>query len=119
MVWGPATGPFFSKNKSFEIRVYVDGKAGNQQSRKWAGNNPALPMETFTLGRASEPHNIDAFVDELRISDVKRYTGDFTPQTRLAETQLDEHTRALFHFNGNVKGESCGHAGDVPARLAK
>ena len=119
MVWGPATGPFFSKRKYFGIRVYVNGRAGNQRCVKRAGNDPALPMKTFTLGRAAAPHNIDAFVDELRISDTQRYTTSFRPPSRKVEFEADEHTRALFHFNGDLKGESHGTSARPSGALTK
>ena len=61
-------------------------------------------------------HHIDAAVDELRVSDVQRYLKDFEP-SRKAELELDEHTRALFHLNGNLQGESWQHEGDLPATL--
>lgn len=53
-------------------------------------------------------------VDELRISNVARYSNDFSPSPRNQELQLDEHTCALFHFNGNTDGVSYGHEGELP-----
>ena len=41
-------------------------------------------------------------LDEFRISDVVRYSGDFVPVRR--EFSVDRHTRALFHF----ENERCG-----------
>lgn len=50
----------------------------------------------------------DGTLDELRISDIVRYDDHFTPaQTPFAS---DEHTLALFHFDGNATGE-CGVEG--------
>ena len=45
---------------------------------------------------------LDGVVDELRISDVQRYQGAFTPPPRAGEWELDEHTRALCRFNGDL-----------------
>jgi hypothetical protein len=50
----------------------------------------------------------DGEMDELHISDVMRYTDDFTPPRRDQEMRADEHTRALFHFNWTLEGESGG-----------
>jgi hypothetical protein len=35
-------------------------------------------------------------IDEVRISNIARYTEDFTPQRRF---EPDEHTMALYHFD--------------------
>ena len=48
----------------------------------------------------------DGTFDELRVSDTVRYTGDFHPP--LEPFAVDEHTRALFHFDDSVDGLSRG-----------
>ena len=101
----------------FQGRVFVNGKAGNWKTFKYPGNHPQSPMKFFYLGYPSPAGSISAYVDELRISDVPRYWEDFTPPSRERGTKLDKHTRALFRFNGDVKGESYGHDGAVPAKL--
>ncbi len=48
-------------------------------------------------------------IDEVRISNVARYTKDYTPQERL---EADEHTLALYHFDegtGDKLIDSSGH----------
>jgi len=70
----------------------------------------------LNIGRHYASANIDAAVDELRVSDIQRYLTDFEP-SRKAEFELDEHTRALFHFNADLQGESWQHGGDLPATL--
>jgi len=64
----------------------------------------SLPMQAFiggdpdcNVGRAAE-----AAMDEFRISDVPRYSDDFTPSRR--EFEVDERTRALFHFENERDG---------------
>jgi hypothetical protein len=89
-------------------RVYINGKGGN------AGPTPAYQPRTLIF---SPLNNYEAAYDELRISNIQRYTGDFLPPARDKELQLDEHTRALFHFNGNVQGESYGLSGTVMGKL--
>jgi len=63
----------------------------------------ALPLgtpQTMTLGP------VQGAVDDLRISDVQRYTGEFGAPRRDRALRLDEHTRALFHFDGTLEGEA-------------
>jgi hypothetical protein len=115
-VWGP-----YPKNQIIANCVFINGKSngfgygGNRESGflQWQGNQPRdLPKTLMITG------DIEAAYDELRISDVPRYWADFTPPARDKEFQLDEHTRALFHFNGNSQGESYGQsASSVPGEL--
>ena len=51
-------------------------------------------------------------IDEVRISNIARYTEDFTPQRRF---EPDEHTMALYHFDegsGDVLKDSSGNGHD-------
>jgi subtilisin family serine protease len=58
--------------------------------------------QSFTLGarrltlKSSPEGPFDGYLDEVRISNGVRYTGDFTPQARLV---ADAGTRALYHFD--------------------
>jgi len=67
----------------------------------------SLPMQAFVGGRVIEKKwpkgdAAEAVLDELRISDVVRYAGRFTPQRE--EFLVDENTRALFHFENEKHG---------------
>ncbi len=64
----------------------------------------SLPMQAFIGGdkQASADRAADAVLDELRISSVVRYTDPFAPKRR--EFPVDEHTRALFHFENGPHG---------------
>ena len=53
-------------------------------------------------------------MDTLRISDIVRYNSDFVPSKKTPE--LDENTRALFLFNGNLKGVSAKTEGALEAK---
>ena len=111
--WGTEAAPNFRTNVPTEVftaRVFFDGKLGRSWSSRYEGQHPADLPKALAL-------RPDAAYDELRISDVPRYTGDFTPPSRDREFKLDEHTRALFHFNGDIQGRSHGHTGPLPVEL--
>jgi len=55
----------------------------------------------------------NGMLDEIRISDVVRYTTDFTPEDRFT---TDAHTSALFHFDegtGTVAHDDSSNQNDV------
>lgn len=115
-VWGIRKVPSFKKAEATEVltgRLYVDGREGQQFCYRWEGQHAADAPVQFVL-----PATRSAF-DELRISDVQRYRTDFTPPTRESEFRLDERTRALFHFNGNLRGQSYGYEAAPPVRLGR
>ena len=64
----------------------------------------SMPMQAYIGGdsRCSPERSAEAVLDELRVSDVVRYAADFKP--RRAELAVDEHTRALFHLEGERHG---------------
>jgi hypothetical protein len=111
-VWGTRQTDQVKEANTEQIissRLFVNGKGGNYGCQ---GNQQPVDMPIkFGLG------NIEAAYDELRISDVPRYWDDFTPPARDKEFQMDEHTRALFHFNGNCNGESYGITNTLTAML--
>jgi hypothetical protein len=117
-VWGPREYARFGGKQTRPIlttRIYVNGRLGQQypyQGADWDGNHPVGPPKALQLGP-----DIDAAYDELRVSDIQRYADEFTPPSRERMIQADKNTRALFHFNGDLKGESSGYAGDLPAAL--
>ena len=92
-------------------RVFVNGKQGTHSV---SGNRPPITAKPRALMLGW-----DAAFDELRVSDVPRYKEDFRPPSRERELRLDKHTRALFHFDGDLRGVSYGHEGSVPTRLGK
>ena len=76
------------------------------------GNRPSdVPLKLAIDG------GLEAVLDELRISDVQRYSADFAPPSRYRELAADEHTRALFHFNGSLDGENHVLTGTVVGRI--
>lgn len=98
--------------------VFVDGKRGRQ--RVGVLQEPAFAaMSSFVVGHTRPVSNTNGFIDELRISDAVRYKEDFTPPSRDRELALDEHTRSLFHFNGNLDCESYGHDEKPKTKLTR
>jgi len=113
-VWGVRQAAGFHTepgDRAVTTRIFVDGKGGRQRTyggEQWKGNVPRNMPKVLAIMES---------IDELRISDVQRYWGDFTPPARDRELQLDRNTRALFRFNGRLEGESFGHADVVPAEV--
>jgi hypothetical protein len=125
-VWGqedgivPGNAPYHTKvhDGVLVARLFINGRQGDNSGYRMYGNEPSHMPAVLTLGRHYASANLDAAVDELRVSDVQRYTEDFEP-SRKAEFELDEHTRALFHFNGNLEGRSWRHKGALPGTLTE
>ena len=64
----------------------------------------SLPMQAFIGGDEGcrKELSAEAALDEFRISDVARYADAFTPLRQ--DFEVDEHTRALFHFDNEHHG---------------
>ncbi|MGD8240030.1 MAG: LamG domain-containing protein, partial [Armatimonadota bacterium] len=77
----------------------------------------SMPMQAFIGGEWgwTEGGSADAAIDEFRISDVARYAGDFGPAPE--EFEVDEHTRALFHFEDERDGVHDSDDGFVRGHL--
>ncbi len=116
-VWGPRNAVRTNRviPDTMMADVFVNGQRLSNASIQYQGNTPATPMQMLYLGYKHS--NMDAFVDELRISGNQRYQSEFNPPRRDGELQCDEHTRALFHFNGDIKGRSFGFEGELPVVL--
>ncbi|MCX6162076.1 MAG: LamG domain-containing protein, partial [Ignavibacteriae bacterium] len=55
----------------------------------------------YRLSATDEPlPGVDAFIDELRISNIARYSSNFTPPAQQFVT--DANTRILYHFNEGI-----------------
>jgi len=64
----------------------------------------SLPMQAFIGGDKNwqKEHSAESVLDELRISDIARYTDNFIPSRQ--EFEIDTYTRALFHFENECHG---------------
>ncbi|HEX4130375.1 MAG TPA: LamG-like jellyroll fold domain-containing protein [Pirellulales bacterium] len=100
-------------------RVFVDGRA---QRAKTAIELPHKASTlTALIGAGPTIYNkpdsntfFDGTINEVRISSVARYTGDFTPQQRF---EPDDKTEVLYHFDegtGAIAKDSSSHHRDGP-----
>ncbi|MHC4872967.1 MAG: exo-rhamnogalacturonan lyase family protein [Planctomycetota bacterium] len=101
--WGPEIifGPHGEKEVLMTMSIYVNGKGKRKIIfRKAKGLLPAdIPQQLLV-------HTLRGAVDELRISDVQRYREDFKPLPANFKFKLDPYTRALFHFDKTLEGNS-------------
>jgi len=95
---GPETAPWPSS------LVAEGGEKKSKGIGIMENDTRSLPMQAFIGGDKSwgEEYSAESVLDEFRISDVLRYTDDFTPSRQ--EFENDEHTRALFHFENERDG---------------
>lgn len=99
------------------LALYFDGKqVASADQAEAAGDGK--PSGHFLIGAAPYLDGQQRYapfmgvVDEVRISDVARYDGDYQPRSRL---EADEHTLALYHFDegeGQVLHDASGHGHD-------
>ncbi|MEZ6092531.1 MAG: protein kinase, partial [Pirellulaceae bacterium] len=96
------------------LRVFVDGKLSNETAVDRSLEN--YLGEYFIGGRIDRFGNYFAVlrgvIDEVRISNVARYTDDYEPVNRF---EPDEHTIALYHFDegqGDIVKDSSGNGHD-------
>ena len=106
-----------------ELFYYVNGrldhnKAHRNRWRQFAGFRAAFPGKEFRIGGgAPRAESLDAVIDELRVSAVRRYRGDgFTP----AKTwPPDKDTLVLLRFESNLKGVGGKSRGPFTAQVRK
>jgi len=83
--------------------VFVNGE---KRQRCWFYPHALDSYKPFHIGEIAEWIQIGANAkgtfDELRISDVVRYNDHFEPPKQALVP--DEHTKALFHFDGSAEG---------------
>ena len=101
------------------VRLYVNGhllsglSGIGHEDRLPEDRSVNLPLDATylvqlgSLNTGRQPAN--ALFDELRISRIVRYSADFAPPT--GELRADSDTSALFHFNGDLRGEGIAEDG--------
>jgi len=96
--------------------LYVNGTAVATNTSMTLDVSDILPLANNWLGRSNfsgPPFNDPYFngaIDEFRISNVVRYTSNFTPTT--AQFSPDANTVALYHFNegtGQTTADASGN----------
>lgn len=86
---------------SRQLRVARDGLLSNPlvfpSTQFFSDPSQQFTLGARRLGLKSPPEGLfDGQIDEVRISDVVRYTRNFAPPTRF---DTDDSTRALYHFD--------------------
>jgi hypothetical protein len=77
-------------------QFFINGTAQSPSSAG-SGNAVSDASENLIIGNLSS--NYKGYKDEIRISDIARYTSNFTPST--SPFVRDEHTKLLLHFDEN------------------
>jgi serine/threonine protein kinase len=97
-----------------QMRLYVDGK--------FVGFRPTGPVREKTLPFMIGGHGFEGSISEVRVSNIARYSGPFTPAQRF---EPDKNTLALYHCDqgqGDKLLDSSGnnhHGRIVGARWVK
>ena len=94
------------------IRIFVDG---TQETTRADSGNLIDVSGVLEFGTYSGSKAYTGYLDEIRISNIARYTSNFTPPTAIFSD--DEHTRLLIHSDstdGNTTfTDSSGVAGGI------
>ncbi|CEF49050.1 unnamed protein product [uncultured bacterium] len=86
-----------------EILLFVDGKLVGRKDFKGTFN--VTPAKLFFGGMES---GFVGMLREIRVSDIARYTKDFTPQRRF---EPDKHTMALYHADEGAGDKLTDYSG--------
>jgi hypothetical protein len=117
-----------------QLTLYRDGNKDGQMAFATTGlaDSTDSLLVGATLGHTGDWAYLKGFVDEVRISDVARYSGD-TPGVPQQPFTCDEHIRALWHFdefegtttfrdkcgvNNSLVGYNGAHTEGVPVHKA-
>jgi len=100
------------------MALYVDGRLASDRclgNTKHPNDRPLkmkplpFPVQVGSMNTGYRP--ADAWIDELRISSVRRYDKSFVPEKRF---DADNRTLALFHFDGDLDAETPAGSQFVP-----
>jgi hypothetical protein len=91
IVWGERMFGYTADRmiRSFDVKVYIDGTEGRYASWPRQGNRAASPPQSLIFGP-----DLDGQISNLRISETRRYTGDFTPPV---PHQMKRDTETLYY----------------------
>ena len=102
------------KENSFSI--FLNGHKMPYKVAMYGLNQPAK-QQKLSLSESEEYIILGPFdgtMDNLRISDIVRYSDNFVPGRKAPET--DANTRAIFLFEGNTRGVSAFSSGTLEAK---
>lgn len=88
------------------VKLMVDGKLsaeGQASIGPYQGGRDELAIGGSSADEPGANLTLDGMIDEVRISNIARYSGDFTIPTE--EFSVDENTLLLMHFSGDTKVE--------------
>ena len=94
-------------NGSIQVYINGDDSAGIPSSSLYVGN---ISLQNVVIGGAYNSSNANnpiselwpGEIDEFRISNVARWTSNFTPPTRPYSTDSKNHTQLLLPFDNNI-----------------
>jgi hypothetical protein len=95
---------------SDDYEIYVDGVLKKTASDA-SMDTFSAPLVIGSILRSS-PQPFDGYIDELRISNIARYTTAFTPST--TEFTADVNTLLLLHMDGSDSGTTFTDSSDGP-----
>ncbi len=99
--------------------MYVDGVAQSSPiTNSLTVNARSAPLAMGKWGGGNTDGDYQGYMDEIRVSDVARYTTGFTPQT--TQFTSDANTMLLIHsdFDGGLGADSSGNKNDfTPTNL--
>ena len=93
-------------NSGEEISLYIDGTEGTKVEDTASHDYTGY---IFGHNYATSGYEFNGYMDEIRVSSVARYDGDFTPST--TEFTADANTKLLIHSNwdGGLGADSSGN----------
>ena len=96
-------------NSGEEISLYIDGTEGTKVEDTASHDYTGY---IFGHNYDSSVYEFNGYMDEIRVSSVARYDGDFTPST--TEFTADANTKLLIHSNwdGGLGADSSGNEND-------
>jgi hypothetical protein len=81
------------------MKIYINGTA---DATTYADSNNYTGYNNIRIGQGSGGFNTNGYIDELRISNIARYTSNYTPATTAFTN--DANTLLLCHMDGANNG---------------
>ena len=104
------------KGTEGDFSIFINGRKLSEKGVSY-GLKPLTGQQKFEFSDKGTDVVLGPFegsMDMLRLSDIVRYREDFLPPGTVPE--MDKNTRALFLFDGNLRGTSAFSPGQVEAK---